>query len=118
MPLPRNPVVRAGAILRKGGVHRQSASGHRHQGRRALEDELDDWYADQHEQLVDQQPIDEQGSDAPKNRQTNRGRSSAPDGLGETHVFTHDELRCNSVYRLYMSNLHGVTHGHLRLTVY
>jgi hypothetical protein len=80
MPLPRNPVVRAGAILRKGGVHRQSASGHRHQSRRSLEDELNDWYAEQHES-VDEQLTDEQGSDATKSRQTNRGRSSAPDGL-------------------------------------
>jgi len=44
MPTRRNPVVRAGAILRKGGVHRQSASGHRHQGKRALDDELDEWF--------------------------------------------------------------------------
>lgn len=44
MPTRRNPVVRAGAILRKGGVHRQSASGHRHQGKRKLVDEIDDWY--------------------------------------------------------------------------
>lgn len=47
MPTRRNPVVRAGAILRKGGVHRQSASGHRHQGKRSLCDELDEWYADE-----------------------------------------------------------------------
>jgi len=44
MPTRRNPVVRAGALLRKGGVHRQSASGHRHQGKRALDDEIDDWF--------------------------------------------------------------------------
>ena len=44
MPTRRNPVVRAGAILRKGGVHRQSASGHRHQGKRKLVDEIADWY--------------------------------------------------------------------------
>jgi len=44
MPIPRNPVVRAGALLRKGGVHKQSASGHRHQGKRQLDDEIDDWF--------------------------------------------------------------------------
>jgi hypothetical protein len=47
MPTRRNPVVRTGAILRKGGVHRQSASGHRHQGKRSLCDELDEWFADE-----------------------------------------------------------------------
>lgn len=46
MPTRRNPVVRAGALLRKGGVHRQSASGHRHQGKRKLVDEIDNWYED------------------------------------------------------------------------
>ena len=27
-------------------MHRQSASGHRHQGKRSVHDELDDWYED------------------------------------------------------------------------
>ena len=44
MPLPRNPVVRTGAILRKGGVHTQSASGLRHQSKRSLDNEIDDWF--------------------------------------------------------------------------
>lgn len=44
MPLPRNPVIRAGAILRKGGAHTKSASGQRHRGKLSLRDEIDDWF--------------------------------------------------------------------------
>lgn len=46
MPLPRNPVVRAGAILRKGGAHTKSVSGQRHRRKQDLLDEIDDWYDD------------------------------------------------------------------------
>lgn len=44
MPIRRNPVVRAGAILRKGGVHLTSKSGRRQRCKRALCNELSDWY--------------------------------------------------------------------------
>ena len=44
MPVRRNPVVRAGAILRKGGAHVKSVSGQRHRGKLQLRDELDEWF--------------------------------------------------------------------------
>ncbi len=44
MPLPRNPVIRAGAILRKGGAHVKSVSGTRHRGKLDLRDEIDEWF--------------------------------------------------------------------------
>lgn len=44
MPTRRNPVVRYGALLRKGGAHTKSVSGERHQSRRQLDDEIDDYY--------------------------------------------------------------------------
>lgn len=43
MPARRNPVVRYGALLRKGGVHTESVSGKRHQSRRQLNDEVDEY---------------------------------------------------------------------------
>lgn len=46
MPLPRNPVVRAGAILRKGGAHSKSVSGQRQRRKLDLRDEIDDWFDD------------------------------------------------------------------------
>ena len=44
MPERRNPVVRAGAILRKGGVHTKSVSGQRHRQRLRIDDAVDEWY--------------------------------------------------------------------------
>ena len=44
MPTRRNPVVRYGALLRKGGAHTKSVSGERHQSRRQLDDEIDDYF--------------------------------------------------------------------------
>ena len=44
MPTRRNPVVRYGALLRKGGAHTKSVSGKRHQSRRQLDDEIYDYY--------------------------------------------------------------------------
>ncbi|OED39352.1 hypothetical protein AB833_15575 [Chromatiales bacterium (ex Bugula neritina AB1)] len=49
MPLPRNPVIRTGAILRKGGAHTKSVSGQRQLGKRGLLDEIDDWFDDRDE---------------------------------------------------------------------
>ena len=46
MPPERNPVVRHGAILRKGGAHTKSVSGARHQSKRQLDDEIDEYYDD------------------------------------------------------------------------
>ncbi len=44
MPTRRNPVVRYGALLRKAGPHTQSVSGKRHQSKRQLSDEIDDYF--------------------------------------------------------------------------
>lgn len=44
MPERRNPVVRAGAILRKGGAHTKSVSGQRHRQRLRVDDAIDEWY--------------------------------------------------------------------------
>ena len=44
MPTQRNPVVRHGAILRKGGAHTKSVSANRHQSKRQLDDEIDDYF--------------------------------------------------------------------------
>lgn len=43
MPTRRNPVARYGALLRKGGVHTESVSGKRHQSKRQLDDEIDEY---------------------------------------------------------------------------
>jgi len=87
MPTRRNPVVRAGAILRKGGVHRQSASGHRHQGKRSVEDELDDWFVDEaaDDDLDDMcSPVGESVDCSDRSRRSRRRRGwdrSAPVGF-------------------------------------
>ena len=47
MPTRRNPVVRHGALLRKGGAHTKTVSGQRHQSRLQLEDEIDDYFLHQ-----------------------------------------------------------------------
>jgi len=44
MPTRRNPVVRHGALLRKGGAHTKTVSGQRHQSRLELEDEIDEYF--------------------------------------------------------------------------
>jgi len=46
MPERRNPVVRTGAILRKGGVHTKSVSGQRHRQRIRIDDAIDEWFED------------------------------------------------------------------------
>lgn len=46
MPTGRNPVIRHGMILRKGGVHTTSVSGERHRSRRQLDDEIDEYFED------------------------------------------------------------------------
>lgn len=88
MPKRRNPVVRAGAILRKGGVHRQSTSGHRHQGKRQLDHEIDDWYTDDvdgADKLAESiLSLDGQAECTHRSRQLKRGKGrsgSAPGGL-------------------------------------
>jgi len=43
MPTRRNPVVRHGALLRKGGAHTKTVSGQRHRSKRQLDDEIDDY---------------------------------------------------------------------------
>jgi len=42
----RNPVVRYGTILRKGGAHTKSVSGTRHRSKRQLDDEIDEYFND------------------------------------------------------------------------
>ena len=87
MPTRRNPVVRAGAILRKGGVHRQSASGHRHQSKRALDDELDEWFVDgdlAEESAELCSPVDESADSSDRSRRCRQRRGwngSAPGSL-------------------------------------
>ena len=49
MPNERNPVVRSGTILRKGGAHTQSVSGQRHQSKRQLDDEIDEYFNEDRE---------------------------------------------------------------------
>ena len=49
MPNERNPVVRSGTILRKGGAHTQSVSGQRHQSKRQLYDEIDEYFNEDRE---------------------------------------------------------------------
>lgn len=44
MSIRRNQVVRHAAILRKGGAHTNSVSGQRHQSKRQLDDEIDDYF--------------------------------------------------------------------------
>lgn len=46
MPERRNPVVRSGAILRKGGVHTDSVSGQRQRQKLRVDDAIDEWYDD------------------------------------------------------------------------
>jgi len=47
MPTRRNPVVRHGALLRKGGAHTKTVSGQRHQSRLQLEDEIEEYFLHQ-----------------------------------------------------------------------
>lgn len=56
----RNLVVRHGAILRKGGAHTESVSGQRHQSRRALDDEIDEYFETRDELNSDTQPDSKQ----------------------------------------------------------
>jgi len=44
MATTRNPVVRYGALLRKGGAHTKSVSGQRHQSKQSLDDEIDEYF--------------------------------------------------------------------------
>lgn len=63
MSTRRNPVVRYGALLRKGGVHTQSVSGKRHQSKRQLDDEIDEYF-NQREKLQ-RKTKKERGDSAP-----------------------------------------------------
>ena len=70
MPLPRNPVIRAGALLRKGGAHVKSVSGKRHRGKLDLRDEIDEWFEDSDDSdLTTQQCKAEGGSEPPSGSQ-------------------------------------------------
>ena len=96
MPTRRNPVVRAGAILRKGGVHRQSASGHRHQGKRSLCDELDDWFAE--EQDADDSTAvfgreDRTGSAGRRTSRKRKGWGSTPRSF-VARIHSHSRQAC------------------------
>jgi len=64
MPTRRNPVVRQGALLRKGGAHTKTVSGQRHQSRLDLEDEIDDYFLNQ------ENPNSESDTGSDKKRET------------------------------------------------
>ncbi len=72
MPTTRNQVVRHAAILRKGGAHTHSVSGQRHQSKRQLDDEIDEYF-NQSEGIPSDAP------DENNKRNTQKGRrNSAP----------------------------------------
>jgi hypothetical protein len=70
MPVRRNPVVRAGAILRKGGVHTKSVSGQRHRGKIDLRDEIDEWLDDSDDTYLIPHPCKAEGGDEPPSGST------------------------------------------------
>ncbi len=73
MPI-RNQVVRHGAILRKGGAHTSNVSGQRHQSKRQLDDEIDDYF--------NQSEDPDLNTSDTKGKPTNKGRrNSAPSSL-------------------------------------
>lgn len=93
MPTRRNPVVRYGALLRKGGAHTESVSGARHQSKRQLDDEIDDYF-NQHRDdgLSIGQPPGTQKTTNSKNppKHTRKGRSSsAPSALWRLCFYRH-----------------------------
>lgn len=76
MPTRRNPLVRYGALLRKGGAHTKTVSGQRHRSKRQLDDEIDDYL----QQREKSQTTPETG--------TKKGRkNSAPFLLGLLNFF-------------------------------
>jgi len=70
MPTRRNPVVRHGALLRKGGAHTKTVSGQRHQSRLELEDEIDEYFL--HRENPHSKP------DTNSGKRENRGRMTLP----------------------------------------
>lgn len=89
MPERRNPVVRAGAILRKGGAHTKSVSGQRHRQKLRVDDAIDDWYEDINNQsdadfLMEADSRDQDKSQAGKgadNKGKNKGQSDTAPSL-------------------------------------
>lgn len=75
MPTQRNPVVRHGAILRKGGAHTKSVSAGRHQSKRQLDDEIDEYFDENEssQNTVNRKPINRS---ATKKGQNNSAPSS------------------------------------------
>ena len=71
----RNPVVRYGTILRKGGAHTKSVSGTRHRSKRQLDEEIDEYF-------------------------DNRSRKGGNKGTGKGRSNSAPSYLCNLVYRL------------------
>ena len=93
MPTRRNPVVRHGALLRKGGAHTESVSGKRHQSKRQLDDEIDDYY--------DQQALSERKSENSKNLKKERD-DSAPSSI-EFKFSAHAQFLTTALLSFYNS---------------
>lgn len=68
MPERRNPVVRAGAILRKGGVHTKSVTGQRHRQKLRVDDAIDEWY----DTIVDEPAQDDSNVGKRHNKKGNK----------------------------------------------
>ena len=60
----RNPVVRHSTLLRKGGAHTESVSGKRHQSKRQLDDEIDEYYDQQARHKADSQNQEKERDDS------------------------------------------------------
>jgi len=103
MPIPRNPVVRAGAILRKGGVHTKSASGLRHQSKRVLDNEIDEWFntdaADADSHLVSGEPT-EQSTECVKEKEDGVDNHPSDQYLSELTYFhpMNQSARCDTLH--------------------
>jgi len=86
----RNLVVRHGAILRKGGVHTESVSGKRHQSKRALDDEIDDYFEMRNESNSDTQK--ESKPEVSKEQEAGKPASSSL----AIHTYIKDKLAIRS----------------------
>jgi len=86
MPVRRNPVVRAGALLRKGGVHTTSATGKRQRSKLDLNNEIEEWLDDTN---------DDERADK---KVTAKGRDSAPDG--HRHLWCYRQSGLPLLFRI------------------
>jgi len=98
MPSRRNPVVRHGALLRKGGAHTESVSGKRHQSKRQLDDEIDEYY--------DQQALSQRRDNNSKNPQKERD-DSAP-STTDFMFFAHAQFSTTALPSFYSRRAHDL----------